>query len=371
MRRFLRRASAIAYKEILHIVRDSRVVYMALAMPAVMLILFGYAVSPDVDHVPIAVVDLDRTRASRRLAEALVAGGSFVRAATTPSSEAERLIRRGQVRAILVVPKGYERDLARGVAGEAQLLVDGSNATVATSAIGYASAIAATLRPDRASPGGVSLTEGPRIRTRFNPGMRSAYGIIPGLIAAILSLVSAMLAALTIAREWEKGSMEQLFATPVGRAEIIIGKLVPYAALGFVQTLLVVSVGSYLFDIPIEGSLALLFGSSALFLIAMLGLGLYLSVATKKQVLAVQYAAIVSFLPVALLSGFLLPIENMPRWLQAVASALPGRYYVSAMRGVMLKGNGLWVELPNVLALAGLALAFLAMGVLKFRRRLG
>jgi drug efflux transport system permease protein len=362
MRRILRRTGAVAHKEILHMIRDPRVVYLALGLPVVMLLIFGYGISTDIDHIPLAVSDQDQTTASRRLAEDLVAGNEFVLRATLDSpDEAEPLLRKGGAAAVLVVPPGYARDRARGRTGGAQLLVDGSDGTTASIALGD---VAGILGPQ--SP----LTGGARVRTRFNPAMRSTYNIVPGVIALILAMVTSMLTGLTVAREWERGSMEQLFATPVGRAEILVGKLLPYAGLGLVQTLLVVVLGSYLFGVPLRGSLLLLFAASSLFLVTMLGVGLVASVVMKKQVTAVQFSLLVSFLPTALLSGFMFPVDNMPLWLQGISMAVPGRYYLVALRGILLKGNGVGVVGGEMLALALFALGTVTLAVVRFRRRL-
>ncbi len=369
MRRFLRRAWAIAHKEVLHILRDARAVYLALGLPVVMLMLFGYGISQDVDHVQIAVADQDRTPASRRLSEALVAGGDFVREADLASpDDAEAAFRSGRIEAALVIPRGYGRDLARGLPAAAQLLLDGSNGTTATVALGDAAGIIRATSPERAVR--ASLGAGPRVRARFNPGMRSAYNMVSGVIVLILAMVASLLTALTIAREWERGSMEQLFATPVGRVEIIAGKLIPYAGLGLVQTLLVITLGSYMFDVPIRGSLLTLFGCSTLFVLAMLGTGLLTSVLAKSQLVAVQFALMVSYMPVAMLSGFMFPIQNMPWWLRGISMVVPGRYYLTTLRGVLLKGNGLDVLGGDVLALTVFAAAMLMLAVWRFRRRL-
>jgi len=369
VRRFLRRTTAVAHKEVLHIIRDSRAVYLALGLPVVMLMLFGYGISQDVDHVPLAVADLDRTPASRHLGEALVAGGDFVREADLASpDDAEAAFRSGRVKAVLVVPRGYGRELARGVSTRAQLLVDGSDGTTAAIAMGDAAGILQAASLGRSAV--ASLSQGPRIRVRFNPAMRSTYNMVSGVIVLILAMVASLLASLTIAREWERGSMEQLFATPVGRVEILLGKLVPYAGLGFVQTLLVITLGSYMFDVPIRGSLVTLFGASLLFLLAMLGTGLLASVIAKSQLVAVQFAMLLSYMPVAMLSGFMFPIENMPGWLQAISMAVPGRYYLTALRGVLLKGNDLAVVAGDLVALAVFSVALLSLAVWRFRRRL-
>ncbi len=365
MSHFLRRTRAVAAKEVLHMLRDARVVYLALGLPVVMLAVFGYAVSLDVDRVSLAVLDQDQTRSSRRLAEAMVAGGAFARAADLDTAEqAEPLFRRGRIKALLVIPRGTQRALGRGENAGAQLLVDGSDGAVASVAMGNALSIAQSLAP-------ASRSAGPAIRMRFNPAVRSAYNIVPGVIVMILGMVSTLLTALTIAREWERGTIEQLFATPLRRGEVILGKLVPYAALGFVQTLLILTLGSALFDVPIAGSLATLFAASVLFLLCMLGVGLFVSAATKSQLVSVQFAGMLGYMPAMLLSGFLFPVANMPLWLQGIASAFPARYYLSALRGILLKGNGFHALLPQLLALLGFCVAMLALAVRKFRHRLG
>ncbi len=364
MNRFLRRTRAIAHKEMLHLIRDPGAVYMALGVPLVMLALFGYGVSVDIDHIPIAVVDQDHTPASRRLLQELTAGGDFVRAADLPSPEAALpLLGRGDVRGVFVVPEGLARHRARGEPGALQFLLDGSDGSYASVALGDAAGVAA------AASGASAALDLP-IRVRFNPTLRSAIDIVPALIVMILSMVSTLLTALTVAREWERGAMEQLFATPVGRTEIIVGKLLPYVGLGFVQTLLITTLGAYLFDVPIRGSLLLLFSTSLLFLVCMLGVGLLVSVVTKNQMVSVQVAVIGSFLPAMLLSGFIFPIENMPALLQAIASVFPARYYVSVLRGTMLKGSGVSLLWPQILPLALFAFLVLAVAVTRFSRRL-
>jgi ABC-2 type transport system permease protein len=370
MTRFLRRTWAMAHKEILHMSRDVRVVFLAIGMPVLLLVLFGYGVSTDVDRVPLAVIDQDGTKASRRLIEGMVAGGAFVRAVDLQNPEdAAPLFRRGVIKAALVLPKGYQRDLARGGRTGAQMLVDGTDAGSAPIALGDALGVAQSIQPAGASAK-ATLAEGPRVRVRYNPAMRSAYNIVPGIIAMVMAMVAALLAALTVAREWERGNMEQLFATPVGRTEIILGKLVPYTALGMLQTLLVVTVGSWLFDVPLRGSLGLLFGASLLFLLGMLGIGIWVSVRTKAQLLAVQFALMASYLPAMMLSGFMFPIANMPWPLRMLSTVVPARFYINLLRGTMLKGNTADVFTSAILALCVFAAAMITLTVRSFQRRL-
>ncbi len=370
---FLRRVGALSKKEIIHIVRDVRVIYLALGLPVGLLTLFGYAVTFDLDRLPIAVVDQDGTPASRRLVEAMTASASFrVQVVLHDPAEVEEYFRRNQLKAGLVIPKDFGRSLTRGEPAEAQLLLDGTDGTTTSIVLGYAIGISQAETRRLLEKSGLILQpplDG-RVRVRFNPGMRSARFIVPGLIALILAIMAVMLTALTVAREWERGSMEQLFATPVRRLEVILGKLLPYMAIGMVQVLLVVTVGAWLFDVPIVGSLWLLMGAALLFLLGMLGQGLLISVVTKSQQVATQIGMLSSLLPTMLLSGFLFPIENMPRLLRFVSALIPGRYFIQILRGILLKGNGWSVLWSEFLALALFATAMIAVSTGRFRRRL-
>lgn len=364
----VRRAMAIASKEVTHIARDPQLIGFALGMPVVLLLLFGYAVSFDIEHIPLAVVDEDRTADSRAVAERFTSSEVFVKAAEATDTESvEPLFRRSLAKAALVFPEGFARAMARGDVAHAQLLLDGSDNTTAATALGYASTIALGAA---ARAAGVEPAVELEARTFFNPRLKSSVFLVPGLMALILVMVAVMLTALAVAREYERGSMEQLFATPVGRLEIILGKLGPNFVLGLLQVLLVLVVGVTLFEVPIRGSLLLVFLVSALFLLAMLMLGLVISVKTKSQMVASQIAAISTLLPSMLLSGFVFPVENLPLVLKFIASILPARYFIDALRAILLRGNGLDVVWPDLLALLAFFLVMLVVATRSFQRRL-
>lgn len=370
-RRFLLRVAAMSGKEVLHIQRDPRTLYLALVMPVLLLLLFGYGVSFDLDRISLAVSDRDRSPASRALANAFTRSAEFAAMGEVEPEEAERLFRRGAAQAVLVLRPGYGRDLARGEPGRAELLVDGADATTANQILQKAEAIARaeSLRLAAQLGGMAAPPIEVRTWTRYNPAARSAIFLVPGLAAYLLAIGAVLLTALTIAGEWERGSMEQLFASPVGRFEIILGKLLPYLALGMLQLLLVLAVGASAFDVPIRGSVALLFALGFLFLVGMLGQGLLISVLAKNQLVATQAGVLSSLLPSLLLSGALFPIENMPRPLQALARLVPARYLVHGLRGVLLKGSGLALLWPDLVALALFAAAILALATARFQRR--
>ncbi|MEZ4465213.1 MAG: ABC transporter permease [bacterium] len=299
------RIGALARKELAHLRRDPQMLAFALLLPVILLLLFGYAISFDLDRIPLAVVDQDQTAQSRALGRRLTAGSLFVDVARPPTAEAaEPLLRRGVARAALVIDDGYSRRLIRG-------------GRPGAARPGRRRQQHGRRRPRLCGRPGARRSPAPpvpplevRARSLFNPGLKSAIFILPGLMTFILAMVAVMLTALTVAREYERGSMEQLFATPTRRLEIILGKLGPYFLLGLVQVLLVLTVGVALFGLPVRGSLVLLFGVSGLFLLAMLAQGLLISVITRSQMLASQLAVLSTLLPTLLLSGFIFPGEH-------------------------------------------------------------
>jgi ABC-2 type transport system permease protein len=293
-----------------------------------------------------------------------------IQSGTSPE-EAVSELRRGHAVAVLVMPRGFSKDVARGSA-QLQLMVDGADGNTATQALAKAEALV-QVASQSFGPPGVSLPSPPlevRVRTLFNPTGRSALYLVPGLASYLLAIVAVLITALTVAREWERGSMEQLFATPVGRLEIVVGKLLPYLGIGLLQVLLVITVGAWVFDVPVRGSLGVLGLGALLFLIGMLGQGLLISVVTRNQVVATQMATMTSVLPSMLLSGFIFPIENLPLPLRLLSTLIPARYFVSTLRGVLLRGNGFAELWPQLVALSLFAALMLAVAMGRFQRRL-
>jgi ABC-2 type transport system permease protein len=368
--RALARIGAMAAKETLHIRRDPRTLYLALGMPVLMLLLFGYGVSFDLERIPLGVADRDRSEASRALVDALVASRELVEVARVEPDEAPRLFRAGEALAVLSVPEGYGRDVAQGRRAEVQLVVDGADAVSANQVLAKVDALvrAETLR--LAGPAAPAPPLRVQVWTRYNPAARSALFMVPGLAAYILAITAVLLTALTIAGEWERGSMEQLFASPVGRLEIVLGKLLPYLVLGMIELQLVLAFGAVAFDLPLRGSAPLVFGMGLFFLVGMLGQGLLISVVAKNQLVATQAGALSALLPSLLLSGMVFPVENMPLPLQLLSRIVPARYLVHALRGILLKGNGLEVLWPDLVALIAFALVILALATARFQRRL-
>lgn len=370
--RSLVRIGAMASKETLHIRRDPRTLYLALGMPVVMLLLFGYGVSFDLERIPLGVADEDRTEASRALVDAVVASRELEAVARVAPDEAPRLFREGSALAVLQISEGYGRDVAAGKRTAVQLVVDGADAVVANQVLAKVDALVRAETRRLAGPGLAEQAPPLRVQvwTRFNPAGRSALFMVPGLAAYLLAISAVLLTALTIAGEWERGSMEQLFASPVGRLEIVLGKLLPYLVLGLLELQLVLAFGAFAFDLPLRGSATLLFAIGLFFLVGMLGQGLLISVVAKNQLVATQAGALSALLPSMLLSGMVFPLENMPVPLQLLSRIIPARYLVHALRGILLKGNGLDVLWPDLVAQVAFAVLVLALATARFQRRL-
>ena len=369
-----RRLRAVVRKELLQIARDPWSLGMAFAMPMILLVLFGWVLSLDVEHITTIVYDQDRTQASRELVARFARSGYFdVVAIAERPDDVERALDRNRAQVALVVPVNFARDLERGQTVDLQVIVDGSDANIATIALSYVEAIVARFSDQIAgqlgAPRPPPALEG-RLRVWYNPDLESRNFIVPGLIAVIMMVIATMLTSLTVAREWERGTMEQLIATPIRVPELILGKLVPYFGIAVLDVALCTLVGVFVFRVPFRGSIAVLVVVSTTFLVGVLGLGLFISIKARTQLLASQIGILATFLPSMMLSGFSAPIENMPGWLQVLTYAVPARYYVTALKGLFLKGVGATVLVGEQLFLAAFAVAMLVLAVRAFRKTL-
>ncbi len=377
----LRRVRAVARKEFLHVLRDPRSLGMALAIPMLLLVLFGSALTLDVDRVPLVAWDQSGTPPSRDLIARFTASRYFsLRGEARGHGEIEREIDAGRALAGLVIPREFAREVGAGRPAAVQLIVDGSDSNTATIALGYAEVVVqgwsqeVMLREVRRSGRAAPAIEGPlelRPRVWFNADLQSKDYIVPGLIAVIMMVISALLTSLTVAREWENGTMEQIISTPVKRGELILGKLLPYFAIGLFDVLVAMVTGQVLFHVPLRGSPLLVIALSAVFLIGALSMGILISVVARAQLLATQMAMILTFAPAFLLSGFMYPVSNMPAPIQVVTYLIPARYLVSLLRGIYLKGVGLEVLAPEAAALVAFSAAMVVLAHVKFKKKLG
>ncbi|GLI38676.1 ABC transporter permease [Geobacter hydrogenophilus] len=373
----LQRVAAVARKEFIHVFRDPRSLGMGIAIPMLLLFLFGYALTLDVDRVPLMVWDQSATPESRDFISRFAGSRYFTLAGRVGTyREIEIAIDRRDVLMALVIPTDFARKLRTGAQAPVQLILDGSDSNTATIALGYAEAATSAWSRDvileqsrRFGPVPAAGIVDVRPRVWFNTDMVSRNYIFPGLIAVIMMVIAALLTSLTVAREWETGTMEQLITTPLRGAELIAGKLIPYFAIGILDLVLSVLVGDFFFDIPLRGSLWLLFAMSLIFLTCALAFGLLISIVTKNQRLASQIAMVTTMLPAFLLSGFIFPIENMPPPIQAVTHIITARYFVTILRDIYLKGVGLGVLAPEAAFLAVFGVVVLALAVKKFRKK--
>lgn len=371
-----RRTWAVARKECLHIRRDPRSLLLALAVPVVLLLLFGYALRLDVDRIPMLVRDADGSPQSRELI-ARFAGSRFFEVIGLVEDERSiaRAMERGRCVMALVIPADYSRRWLRGERAAIQVLVDGSDSNTASIALGYAETVlhaylgewrVSVLRRSMGRP--VEPPLDPRWRIWYNSELRSRNYIVPGLIAIILMIIAALLTSLTIAREWEVGTMESLLATPLRASEIVLGKMLAFFGIGLLDMLIALVVGVGFFRVPLRGDPLLVLVTGGVFLFGALGWGLFLSALVRSQVLAYQLGVITSFLLAFLLSGFIFAIENMPPGVQALTYLVPTRYFIVILRGLFLKGIGLEELVGEVLFLLGYAGVVFALATRRVRR---
>ena len=368
----MRGAFAVAHKELRQILRDRRTLLILLFIPVFFLLVFGYALNFDIRHVPLALQDDDRSAESRRLVSAFVNSGYFDLVATLRvDAELNGLMDRGRVRAAIHIPRGYSRDLQRGEPAEIEIVINGDNANTAATVMGYAQTILRTESERhvlRRMPGlsGPAVDVEPRVW--YNPELRSTLFLVPGLLAYIAMITAVVSTALAVVREKERGTMEQVRMAPIGTLPFILGKSLPYFGISLLSSLGVLLASMALFDLPVRGSWALLLLSLSLFLIGALGMGLLISTIADTQQVAFQVALLSSFLPTIMLSGFIFPIASMPDALQVVTHIVPARYFLVALRAVVLKGAGFQVIAGQLAALAVFAAIVIGFASLRLRR---
>jgi ABC-2 type transport system permease protein len=344
-----------------------------------LLFLFGYALTLDVDNVPLMVWDQSATPAGRDLVSRFSGSRYFsLKGYASDYREIERAIDRRDIVMAIVIPRGFADDLQAGRRVRVQAIVDGSDSNTATTALSYAEFIvgsysrALTLAQSLrmvAAPPRPPLAPEPRVW--FNADLVSRNAIVPGLIAVIMMVIAALLTSLTVAREWETGTMEQLISTPLTGAELIVGKLVPYFCIGLFDLVVALLAGRFIFQVPLRGDRPLLLATSILFLLVALALGVFISIVGKSQFAASQFAMVATLLPAFLLSGFVFPIANMPIPLQGFTHLIPARYFVTILRGIYLKGIGITVLAGDVLFLAVFGALIFTLAVRKFRKKMG
>lgn len=368
----MRKTFAVAVKELRQVARDPFSLAMLLGVPALMLLMYGYAINFDVRHVALAVQDRDHSQASRDLVAAFVNSTYFdLVAAVPPGSDLERVTERRVARAVLVIPEDYARTLAAGRTASVQMLLDGADAGTATTVLGYAEQLIAqqNVALRGALLRGTGATEIDPIdyqpRVWYNPELKSTQFLVPGLVGFILMLTAVLSTALSVVREKERGTMEQLRITDLRILEMLAGKTLPYLCISLLATVIILTAARFLFGVAVRGSYLDLFLITLVYLVGALGFGLFVSSISDSQAMAFQVGTLTSMLPAIFLSGFIFPIANMPAPLRIVTYVVPARYYLVILRGIILKGAGLGSYGVDVAFLIGFALLILGLAYVR------
>jgi ABC-2 type transport system permease protein len=371
-----KRVKAVVKKEFIQIRRDLRSLILALVIPAVMMILFGYAVTMDIKEFPVGVYDQDQTQKSAQFIEGFEKSGYFsIKDYSDNYSQLEKSIERGKIKIGLVIPQNFSKGISAGEEVKVQVILDGSDANTSTIGWGYLSGLVSSYSKDlwleKMIIPNFQLPLDPQVRIWYNQDLKSQNFIIPGLIAVIMMIMGGLLTSLCIAREWERGTMEQLIATPIKPSELVGGKFIPYFIIGLFDVTMVVLLGVFVFKVPLRGDILFLAGSSMIFLLGATGIGMLISILVKSQLLANMLGITTTFLPSFLLSGFIFPIFNMPKPIQLLTYLVPARYFILILQGIFLKGSGIKVLWYDLLFLILFSFLVVGLAITRFRKKSG
>lgn len=369
----------IIQKELIQIKRDKRMFGLSILAPMVQLLLLGYAATTDIRSIPMAVCDQDRSSVSRELIQKFTTAGYFsIDEVVESPKEIDRLIENGRVWLALVIPPKFGANISSQRQTQIQLLADGSDANSATIGLAYANQIITMYSrsilvemmeksPQPMKPARVL----PEIRVWYNAELKSRNFMVPGVVALVLMIITMTLTSLGIVKEKEAGTLEQLLVTPIKAYQLIVGKLIPFVIIGVIDVTIVLTVARYWFEVPLRGSILLLYGLCGLFVLTTLGLGLFVSTISKTQQQAMMTAQFFIFMPFIFFSGFAFPIENMPTIIQYITYVIPLRYFITIIRGIFLKGDGIAELWTQALALLAFGVVILTLSVMRFRKKLG
>ena len=370
-----KRLKPIVIKEFRQIRRDRRVLAILTLFPVLLMLLNGYALNSDVQHIRMAVCDQEKSGESREFTDAFVTSGYFDYVAILGSTaEASARLNDGDVRLAIIIPPDFSHKLISGESSEIQVLVDGMDANYATTIIAYVQAVSLEYSRNIILKNMAKIGRGNYIpiqvdaRIWYNPELKSAKFLVPGMIGFVLAITAVIATSLSIVKEKERNTMEQIIVSPISPMELIVGKMIPYALISLVAAALVLTAGYFLFDVAIKGNLILLFFTTLLFIVAALSIGLYVSAVAGTQMVAFQLAALMATLPTMMFSGFMFPIRSMPWWLQVISNITPAKYYLVILRGIILKGVGLAAFWPQVVYLLIFTLVMLFLSVRQFKK---
>ncbi len=367
MKKFL----GFVIKEFYHIFRDRRTMLVLFGMPLAMMLLFGFVITNEINDVNIAILDNSKDEVTRDISNRIVSSGYFILYQNLQSEdEIDRIFKKGIVKEVVVFGPNFGKKLERERNAKIQILSDATDANFANLVTNYTSGIIRTYVVEKNKGQAIPYQITPEIRMLYNPEMKGVYLFVLGIMAMILMLISALMTSISIVREKELGTMEVLLVSPLKPIQIIIGKVMPYVVLSFINTIIIVLLGYLVFGLPVQGNIALLLGESMLFIILALSVGILISTATESQQLAMMISMVALMLPTILLSGFIFPIENMPKILQWLCFIMPPKYFIIIVKGIMLKGVGLKYLWKETLMLAGMTTLLLIAASKKFKVRL-
>ncbi|MFC5411240.1 ABC transporter permease [Larkinella bovis] len=367
----MNRFMAFVKKEFFHILRDRRTLLILFGLPLVQVLLFGFALTNEIKNARIAILDNDKSPHSQQITSKLLSSGYFqLRENLRSNADLERAFRRGDIKLAVVFPTGFTSDFEHGRSAQIQLLADATEQNTAISLTNYASAIirdyTTGLSPNVQPP----MTIDVRSRMVFNPELKGAFVFVPGVMAMVLLLVSALMTSVTIARERETGTLEVLMVSPLTQGQILLGKVVPYLLLSFINGCIIIALGVFALKVPLNGSLVLLLAETLLFIFLALSIGIFISSLVETQLVAMFASLMAMLLPTIFLSGFIFPIESMPKPLQLVSSIIPAKYFITIVKGIMIKGAGLRYLWQPTLVLVGMSLFFMGLSIRNLKPRL-
>jgi ABC-2 type transport system permease protein len=367
----MNRFKGFVIKEFYHIFRDYRSMIILFGMPVVQILLFGFAINMDIKDAKIAILDNSKDEATQKITQKIISSGYFLLKQNLSSvKEVEQSFRSGKIKEVIVFESDFAKKLNKEGTANIQIIADASDPNMANLLVNYTSAIIANYQKDLMKSQHLPYQIVPEVSMRYNPDMKSVFMFIPGTMTIILMLVSAMMTSISIAREKETGSMEVLLVSPLKPAQIIIGKVIPYVLLSFINAVVILLMGYFIFGMSVKGSIVLLLAESLLFILLSLSLGIFISTVANNQQTAMMISLMGLMLPSILLSGFIFPIENMPLVLQWFCNIIPAKWFIIIIKGILLKGSGISYLFKETLILAGMTVFFIVMSIKKFKIRL-
>jgi len=367
----MKQIGAIFQKEFFHILRDRRTLLILFGLPIVQILLFGFAITNDINNARIAFVDPSRDMVSRAVQQRLLASRYFILEEVSPDiASVERAFRENRIKLAVIFPEKAQEKFFRDENLQVQLIADASEPNTATTLVNYAQSIMYRYQQEIAAQSNLPLEVRTELRMQYNPEMKSAYMFVPGVMTIVLMLICAMMTSIAITREKELGAMEVLLVSPVRPVFLILGKVAPYFILGMVIAGITLLLGVFVFGVPVRGSIALLIGETVLFVLTSLGLGIFISTRTDSQMVAMMLSMVALMLPGILLSGFIFPVESMPMALQYLSHVIPAKWYLTIIKSVMLKGTGIAPVWKETLVLSGMCVFILVLGIRNFKIRL-